>query len=1606
MPDSSRRSLARPLWRALQIALAAVLGSAVLIVGLTRTEVGRDSIQHQIESSFNQRFEGSLSIGGLSGILLGDVVATNVELRSSTGRLVASADSVVAEPYWTYLLASELSVSSLTLIRPRLALRRDSSGNWNLSQALHRRSHTPPSDGPLDLSLADINIRDGRVTSTRAGPAPAAVQNNWLFDYTRARVRNLSVDASVPRTGADARIKIQDASWTLPNSDLHVSTLRGQLRRASGSWVLEQLALSLDTTRIRAEASLESSSDESTDQPAFDLRFDQSILDTDELRRLVPRLSLRGMVNVKGHVEGSLEQVRVDAFTIARNNSFATVRGTITRQSSPVRIDATLTDSRLNLADVRAVWPALPSLPDSTISPLSVQASLQGTASRRASPATLDLEGQLAVQTPQGAVRGSLDIQRKEAPVAPVQYRGSFEVDSLDLAPFTGEARLSSRLNGRVEIQGAAATDTVRRSRLDVSLSPSRLGGRRFASANGTVVLRGDRARGRIVLQQPNGGVLRAEGRMTLDARPNYSASLLASGFDLSPRKGVLPSTRLNARLTLQGAGTTWRSLAGTATLNVDSSRVYRADSVVVLPPHTATLRLSDRSSDRPRLSLNSSVASLQVRGTFLGPRLWRAGRAWGSTLARAVERELGKPVPTSLVTTGESLFPLVPSPLDSVAPAPLSTTLNPQPMLSEPVEVRGRLRIRRSDILQAWWAGFPETSSDFETTGQITIGPNRLRASGSLSASRLRYRGGEAEGVSLQYDATVHAGSPLAETGSADLSISAHQVETVGPSLSALSVSLSFARRDGTLRLRADSLGALGPVRLIGGLHITPTTNELRIRQVSMQVEGRTWTNPSPASARFYSDATVISPLSLERAHPQAPMLQRIRIAETVSPRSPKPLSLTVQHAYLPPIARALQTPKVIGGNLNGRVTLQGGQAEPTLDATFSVRRLSYDRRILGNVRLQARYAASSPDLRLNLSLDSLTTADRRAGPDLVPQGARTVEPSELTLSGRIRLPEWAHSASEQETSQVPSGETFDLDADIEHADLFFFEYIFEDRVSNVQGFVEGPLHIGGQVRDPVFEADLKIQDGAVDLPRFGLEYEVSGPVEVDRQGIHLQDITVQGDEGSATVKGDVFFNRYEYFSFDLSGTLDGITVIDVSRAETLPFYGHIRASGAVTLTGPLSDATLRSNAARTTPDSELSIPVSGGTVNDDAGFIVFADSTGKIPDFQQMTRRDNILADRPEGQPSFVQGINIDLNVIAPEGSTVNLVFDPVVGDIVTAVGTGRVQLQRKEGDFQVYGNFNAASGTYLFTAGEVFVRRFSISDGTISWDGDPINAQLDLEAAYNTRASPSGLPSAERFRGRVPVTVQLDITGRVATPQVDLSLSLDRDERSNLVGSETLDAILNQPARQTEYATSVLLTNTFLLTTESLTEQGSRQTAESGSPLTAAGNQLAFNSVSQLVSSQLNRYLGAAFPNVDLNFGVQGENPDDLDLIYGVALRLLNERLIIRGEGIYTGDDPGAQQVQGPQGEFTVEVHLSRTVSANLFYRRRGDELTQNRTLTSSRGVGLSYQTEFSTWSDFFTRLFGWLVPFGSSSDEEDTPVAEQPPPSDSTQTANRP
>ena len=86
----SRRTVTTTL-----IAFAALI---VLFFALTRTQVGRDELARQIESSFDENFAGSLQIGRLTGNIRQDLYAVDVKISDPEGASVLTIDSVVVGP--------------------------------------------------------------------------------------------------------------------------------------------------------------------------------------------------------------------------------------------------------------------------------------------------------------------------------------------------------------------------------------------------------------------------------------------------------------------------------------------------------------------------------------------------------------------------------------------------------------------------------------------------------------------------------------------------------------------------------------------------------------------------------------------------------------------------------------------------------------------------------------------------------------------------------------------------------------------------------------------------------------------------------------------------------------------------------------------------------------------------------------------------------------------------------------------------------------------------------------------------------------------------------------------------------------------------------------------------------------------------------------------------------------------------------------------------------------------------------------------------------------------------------------------------------------------
>ena len=1547
----------------------------VAFFAATRTQVGRDQLRAEIERRFAASYEGRLRIGLLTGNLVSTTYARDVRLYDPEGRLVLSIDSVVARPHLRDLFRRKLSLNSLTLVRPTLHLHRDADGQWNLASALRRTAPpdtaaTETEPGAWRLIAGDLLVRDGRVRTSNDGPSPEAVARGDIFDYTQTEMTGISLHALIDWEPDLRQVDLLDFSGALIRPEFPVERLFGQFVWEGNRLSVPQLTLRAGNTAIDLSGAFENPS------AARDGRFDEteavldlapSLIDLDALRTLFPRLPFADAVRVEARAGGALNALVVETLAFERGVTRIVAEGTLFGLPDSLDFEVSFRQNVFRTSDLRALMPGINPFHAVRLDSMIVELYTEGVIPLR-TPGPLNVRATVDLQSESGKVVGTVGLARPTD--GPLGYSADLYTDGVDVGALLRNPALTSRLNGHVAVEGTGTTADSLDARLGLSLRDASFAGRPIDSLRMDLRTRRRVLTARAFLEQPSGSLL---ANLDLDARagePSYRMRLTARDFDLGPvlRNDSLV-TRLNARLRLDGAGTKDPFLTASMETEFDSSTVRLRDHTRLVTPHRMRFHLAPRFSDAPRLEITGDVGTLRLEGDAPIAAAAAVGKLWTEAFAETARKEWGKPYPGASADAQPFALPFAPAAGNAVRRAAVRRALAADG-LEGPLRLSLALHLDRSDLVTAFFPALPMLETDLEARLSLTADADSMRLDGAFSGDSLRMGGLYARTPAAELHAAADLDAPLARTLKARFEARADTLALVQRFPEAR-LRLHFARRRAALGLSTERNDDLGPVRLAARLDLLPSHNRLTLDTLFFAAGDYVWANPKPDTVYLYADAITTPRMRIESRSPEPGTTQRIEIYGALSEAVTDTVFVEAETFALRQLTDFVALKPRFGGLLDARIALSGGLRSPNLTGALGVRAFALDEHILGDLRATSRFVPGRPDVGLDLSLEPTTFPDTTHifGTDL----PATLTENRLHVGGLFRLPRFSSEGLLRDPG------AWDLTLDVERADLFFFEKIIS-ALTNVSGYVAGTGSVGGAFGHPVFDADLRIPEGRFHVPDVNLTFDVAADLSVDAEAIRIhQGRFVDASGGILDLTGAVLFNDYKFFSFDIAAVLDAVEVINVAESDELPFYGHIRASGSATLTGPLYHAHLRVPNATTTPDSELFIPVSETAEGGDESFIIFADSTGRIPDLRPRLRRANMLAQSPEGERPFLEGMDLDIDLFAPPGSTVHLVIDPLLGDVINAVGSGRIQIQRKGGELLTFGTFEVSGGDYLFTAGEVFVRRFLIEPGgAITWDGDPINAILNIPASYRTRASRAGLPALgnPNDQSLIPLIVKLQISGRVAAPQVSLSLAIDRSNQSRLGDYQGIEALLNQPERATEYATSVLLTNSFRLTTNSIGN--------------GAGGQLAFNSVSQLVSSQLNRFLNEALPNVDFSFGLQGENTQDLDVTYGVALRLLDERLIIRGEGVYQGSRSGTNTVRNEslQGEFVVEIRLKPNVSVEIFYRREGDVLAENAALTNTTGVGLSYQTEFSTWRQFLRRLFGWLLP-----DKSEPPPGEK-------------
>jgi hypothetical protein len=302
----------------------------------------------------------------------------------------------------------------------------------------------------------------------------------------------------------------------------------------------------------------------------------------------------------------------------------------------------------------------------------------------------------------------------------------------------------------------------------------------------------------------------------------------------------------------------------------------------------------------------------------------------------------------------------------------------------------------------------------------------------------------------------------------------------------------------------------------------------------------------------------------------------------------------------------------------------------------------------------------------------------------------------------------------------------------------------------------------------------------------------------------------------------------------------------------------------------------------------------------------------------------------------------MDIAINIEIQKEAEFNLIIDEGNGDFLNVKGEALLTAGiDPSGKINLAGSYELEQGSYELTFN--FIRRkFDIEKGSrIVWEGEPTKATVDLEAIYVANAAPLDLvknqleeaTAFERntYMQKLPFDVHLNMEGPLLKPEISFDIILPEEKKYAVSGviittvRTRLDQLRQEPGEMNKQVFSLLLLNRFM----------------ADNPFNASGSSfnagvLARQSVSKLLTEQLNRLADDLIAGVDLNFDVlsaedytTGQRRDRTDLNVGLSKKLLNDRLTVSVGSNFELEGPqnSKQQSSNIAGDIAVNYQISR-------------------------------------------------------------------------------
>ncbi|MEJ2162419.1 MAG: translocation/assembly module TamB [Robiginitalea sp.] len=527
----------------------------------------------------------------------------------------------------------------------------------------------------------------------------------------------------------------------------------------------------------------------------------------------------------------------------------------------------------------------------------------------------------------------------------------------------------------------------------------------------------------------------------------------------------------------------------------------------------------------------------------------------------------------------------------------------------------------------------------------------------------------------------------------------------------------------------------------------------------------------------------------------------------------------------------------------------------------------------------------------------------------------------------------------------------TADMTANLNQFPLEPFNPLAEGILSEMRGTANGSARITGDLRNLDINGQLALNDAGLGIPYLNVNYDLSpnATVRLFGQTFEFKDIGLSDTQFGtrAALDGTISHSEFADWRLDLDvSTQDSrFLILNTEFDEDELYYGTAFVNGTGRIFGPTTGLNIKFDGSSAAGTS-LKIPISDVASVGDYSFITF-------------TEKDNIETLDVQRTLREYQGLELEFDLIVTPDAEVEIVVDQRTGSSLKGTGEGIVFMEiNTKGKFNMWGDFVVVTGQYRLRYGGIIDKTFLVRPGgTINWDGDPLEAILNMEALYELNANPAPLLDNTGYTRRIPTEVVVRLTDQLEKPTVGFDIQFPGT--SSVVKSE-LEYRLQDPTVEERNALFLLAQGTFVNDRSGLNQQA------------VTGN--VYQTASNLFSKALSGDQDVINWGVSYESGYQDPRADVVteDRIGVTVSTKISDRVLFNGR---FGVPVGGVDESSVAGDAEIQVMLNDegTLRGRIFNRQ--NELQQFATDRQgyTQGVGLSYEVDFNNFQDLVKKIF---------------------------------